>query len=139
MSQYIPDLTERFPEGFGGVDMTSKYFPSRGNIYDMWDVMSESDLIGYDDMPPTTETKPRVFKIGQEYEWVNWFTGGVSYLTVKKIKNSKLTFSEYRREIDGEYEKEELFNIAKDENGDEYIVMCEYRGEIGKLYAEEDN
>lgn len=64
MSQYIPDLTERFPEGFGGVDMTSKYFPSRGNIYDMWDVMSESDLIGYDDMPPTTETKPRVFKVG---------------------------------------------------------------------------
>ena len=26
MSQYIPDLTERFPEGFGGVDMTPSYF-----------------------------------------------------------------------------------------------------------------
>ena len=25
--QYIPDLTERFPEGFGGVDLTDKYFP----------------------------------------------------------------------------------------------------------------
>ena len=23
---YIPDLTERFPEGFGGVDMTPGYF-----------------------------------------------------------------------------------------------------------------
>jgi len=26
MSQYIPDITERFPEGFGGVDMTDDYF-----------------------------------------------------------------------------------------------------------------
>ena len=26
MGQYIPDLTERFPEGFGGVDMTPSYF-----------------------------------------------------------------------------------------------------------------
>ena len=24
---YIPDLTERFPEGFGGVDLTDSYFP----------------------------------------------------------------------------------------------------------------
>ena len=28
MGQYIPDLTERFPEGFDGVDMTDSYFPS---------------------------------------------------------------------------------------------------------------
>ena len=28
MSQYIPDLTERFPEGFDGVDLTDTYFPS---------------------------------------------------------------------------------------------------------------
>lgn len=26
MSNYIPDLTERFPEGFGGVDMTNRYY-----------------------------------------------------------------------------------------------------------------
>lgn len=26
-SVYIPDLTERFPEGFGGVDLTDRYFP----------------------------------------------------------------------------------------------------------------
>lgn len=25
MRDYIPDLTERFPEGFGGVDMTDRY------------------------------------------------------------------------------------------------------------------
>lgn len=26
MSQYIPDITERFPEGYGGVDMTPSFF-----------------------------------------------------------------------------------------------------------------
>lgn len=29
MKQYIPDITERFPEGYGGVDMTPAYFESR--------------------------------------------------------------------------------------------------------------
>lgn len=41
MSQYIPDLTERFPEGFDGVDLTDSYFPSEGCYSDvessMWD------------------------------------------------------------------------------------------------------
>ena len=32
--QYIPDLTERFPEGFDGIDLTDKYFPcERGTDY----------------------------------------------------------------------------------------------------------
>ena len=31
MGTYIPDLTERFPEGFGGVDLTDSYFPSFGS------------------------------------------------------------------------------------------------------------
>lgn len=43
--QYIPDLTERFPEGFGGVDLTDKYFPCerRMDSYEMeckmWEMM----------------------------------------------------------------------------------------------------
>ena len=47
MGQYIPDITERFPEGFGGVDMTDSYFPQRGySIYDecaFWEAMEEAD------------------------------------------------------------------------------------------------
>lgn len=35
-SAYIPDLTERFPEGFGGVDMTDSYYPSLGHLPDPW-------------------------------------------------------------------------------------------------------
>ena len=48
--QYIPDLTERFPEGFGGVDMTDSFFPSR-NMSDedaIWAAM-EDDYMNSDD------------------------------------------------------------------------------------------
>ena len=38
--QYIPDLTERFPEGFGGVDLTDSFFPSSGcDCYDAWEAL----------------------------------------------------------------------------------------------------
>lgn len=33
---YIPDLTERFPEGFNGVDLT----PYRYDEYDAWDELA---------------------------------------------------------------------------------------------------
>lgn len=35
--QYIPDLTERFPEGFGGVDLTDRYFPTERDIDSYYD------------------------------------------------------------------------------------------------------
>ena len=34
---YIPDLTERFPEGFGGVDMTDSFFLDDSYDYDCSD------------------------------------------------------------------------------------------------------
>lgn len=35
---YIPDLTERFPEGFGGVDLTDSFFGGGYyNPYDLYD------------------------------------------------------------------------------------------------------
>lgn len=42
--QYIPDLTERFPEGFGGIDRTDSYFnePRRDYISAMYEY--ERDL-----------------------------------------------------------------------------------------------
>lgn len=42
--QYIPDMTERFPEGRDGVDLTDSYFPSRGYSSDedaIWDAMAD--------------------------------------------------------------------------------------------------
>ena len=44
MGQYIPDLTERFPEGFDGVDMTDKYFPpTHRDYYDEYEMMEYID------------------------------------------------------------------------------------------------
>jgi hypothetical protein len=131
---YIPDITERFPEGFGGVDMTDRYFPSRRTSWEDW---SEAELIGYDDIPYETEPKPKRFEIGQHYMWTDWFTGGQSYYVVAGRTNGRLALVEYRRELDGEYKGTENFKILTDENGNEYLHMCEYRGEEGRLYAEE--
>lgn len=43
---YIPDLTERFPDGFDGVDMTDRYFPLE-RCLDPWDAFAEFER--YDD------------------------------------------------------------------------------------------
>lgn len=42
---YIPDLTERFPEGFGGVDMTDSYFPCETGASDylMWEMWEKAE------------------------------------------------------------------------------------------------
>lgn len=45
---YIPDLTERYPEGFGGVDMTPGVFR---DPYDDFDKL----MSGYDDIDAKTE------------------------------------------------------------------------------------
>lgn len=135
MGQYIPDLTERFPEGFGGIDLTDTFFggsPRGGYINEdeYWDLKEE---IPYE----AEEKRPRKFEVGQQYEWVGWFTGGRSFYTVTERTPDRLVFSEYRFEIDGEYKLTESFKILTDENGDEYLKMCEYQGEEGRLYAEE--
>lgn len=42
MMTYIPDLTERFPEGLDGVDLTDNWFPnSRGGYEPSWDELYE--------------------------------------------------------------------------------------------------
>lgn len=45
---YIPDLTERFPEGFGGVDLTDSYFPSMRGGLDPYSCMEIADY--FDDI-----------------------------------------------------------------------------------------
>lgn len=143
MSQYIPDITERFPEGFGGVDMTDRYFPSKRMAYEDWmDDWYDGEEIPYEEEITRKEIseniKPKRFEIGQHYMWTSWFTGGQSYYTVKEVTDNKVVFTEYRREIDGEYEIEEEFDIHTDEDENQYLVMCTYRDEEGRLYAEEE-
>lgn len=62
-SDYIPDLTQRFPEGFGGVDMTSRYYPSAYDGYEYMEMMDKMDSVY--DMP-------------MDYEVV-WYVDGKQY------------------------------------------------------------
>jgi len=43
---YIPDLTERFPEGFGGVDMWEPRDPE----YEFWCAVEEADRQYWEEM-----------------------------------------------------------------------------------------
>ena len=45
---YIPDLTERFPEGLDGVDMTDRYFPSE-RYTDPWEMLDYLESADFDD------------------------------------------------------------------------------------------
>ena len=48
---YIPDLTERFPEGFGGVDM----FEPRDPEYEFWCAVEEADRLYWEELERDTK------------------------------------------------------------------------------------
>lgn len=131
MGQYIPDITERFPEGFGGVDMTDTYFGGRAR----GGYLNEAELIGYGDLPDEIETPGR-FEVGDRYFWTDWFSGGQSHYVVIERTPDRVTFAEHRTEMDGEYDETETFKIFTDEDDNEYVKMCEYHGEEGRMYAD---
>lgn len=69
------------------------------------------------------------FEVGQEYESVCWFTGGVGYYTVKAKDDKSVTFSIGRHELDGDHQcEDETYKLNHDDNGNEYIVLYEYGG-----------
>jgi hypothetical protein len=111
MGQYIPDLTERFPEGFRGIDMTPSYF---GEPVD-W-----SDPYGYCEDVYEEPMEPRKFELGKEYKQVGIY-GGVTYYTVEEIdrKEGKVLLSEVWVDVDGTGTRPaEWHKLAEDENGE---------------------
>ena len=60
---YIPDLTERFPEGFGGVDLTDSYFPCMRGGLDLLSYMEIADyMMDHEEIPYEGEEDPKVEK-----------------------------------------------------------------------------
>ena len=122
---YIPDITERFPEGFNGVDMLAP----RDIEYEMWDAM-ERDY---------QESKPFTFSIGDTVRQVGIY-GGVTYYTVKKIERDKgrIKFSERWEDVDGtgtrpakwhkliteDNGNEKALDWTSETFGDIYILAC---------------
>jgi len=103
MSDYIPDITERFPEGFGGIDLTNKYYPSHGYT-SYFDMLAEQDNIDDREEIPyeVEETAESAFEIGREYRQVGFY-GGVTYYTVEEIdrENGRILLSEIWEDVDG--------------------------------------
>ena len=128
MRDYIPDLTERFPEGFGGVDMCKPRDPE----YEFWMAVEEAER--YEEEIKYKELKR--FEVGQRYELVCWFTGGVGNYTVKAKDDEYITFSIGRHELDGDHEcEDEKYQLKYDDDGNEYIVLYEYCGHENNIRA----
>ena len=117
MGQYIPDLTERFPEGFGGVDMTPSYF---GEPVDYSRAYGYEPT--YEELVESGEIEvPRKFNIGNEYRQVGFY-GGVTYYKVKKInrEEKKILLSEVWEDVDGTGTRpSEWHKLDVDEQGNE--------------------
>lgn len=97
MSNYIPDLTERFPEGFGGVDMTDSYFPSRHfRESDLWEMDNRNDE------EILHEIEPKLFEVEQRYRVVGIY-GGVTTYKVEEVnrEENKILMSEVWEDVDG--------------------------------------
>ena len=123
MGQYIPDLTERFPEGYGGVDMTPAYF---GEPVDWSRAYREDDYDDYEDYCEAISceeipTEPLKFEVGDEYDVVGIY-GGITIYRVEEIdrENKKILLSEIWIDVDGEGKRpSEWHELAEDEEGNE--------------------
>lgn len=78
------------------------------------------------------------FAVGQQYEVVSWFTGGISHYTVESVIDDEVTFSVTSFEIDGNHEGMETHKIIEDSNGDEKVVLFTYSDEECAIFANEE-
>ncbi len=120
----IPDITERFPEGFGGVDMT----PGRdfSDPYASW---------GYDDHDydeAVSEPQSRLFEVGDEFT-ITGIYGGVTTYKVEQIDrpNEKILLAEVWEDLDGTGTRPAKWHKLVTEDGNEKAL--EY---VSKLVGE---
>ncbi len=115
---YIPDLTERFPEGFGGVDLTPSYF---GEPVDWSRAYKEDEDDYYELFEEETPTEPKRFEVGDEYREVGIF-GGVTTYIVKEIDREKgrILLAEVWYDVDGSGTRPAKWHeLDSDDNGNE--------------------
>lgn len=108
----IPDISQRFPEGFGGVDMT----PGRdfSDPYASW---------GYDDYdyePSEEEPAKRMFEVGDEFRIVGIY-GGVTTYKVEEIDrdNERILLAEFWEDLDGTGTRPAQWHKLVNEDGNE--------------------
>lgn len=117
MGQYIPDMTERFPEGMRGVDMTPSYF---GEPVD-WDRAYKEYEYENEEEETEQPTEPRKFQVGNTYREVGIY-GGVTWYTVEEIDrdNGKILLSKKWEDVDGSGTRPSQWHkLEVDNNGNE--------------------
>lgn len=162
----IPDITERFPEGFNGVDLTpGRYDPydlyghhyyddsddsepvetvkvwvsytdqqgnllgatldvEKDNIYDdiQYQLGPEMEIADYGEYEgdETSDPKPRLFQVGDEFT-ITGLYGGVTTYKVKEIDrtNERILLAETWYDLDGTGERPAEWHKLVSENGNE--------------------
>ena len=107
---YIPDMTERFPQGMRDLyePKSNGYEPSYEEILE--EERREKEL-----------NKPRKFEIGNEYEHIGNY-GGITVFKVEEIdrENNKILMSEVWIDVDGTGTRPaEWHKLEEDEKGNE--------------------
>lgn len=77
------------------------------------------------------------FSPGQVYMVSDWFTGGMSKMTVSHVEDGKVTFKTVLHEVDGDFERDETYNLLSDKAGNESILLFTYHGHECRIWAEE--
>lgn len=112
-SQYIPDLTERYPEGFRSYT-DKEYDDSEGEEY---------DATKWVDDPGAS---PKQFWPAQQYDAVDPITGQpVTYTVASVLRSNGRRLEVTLMTESGDLENYEL---EFDDDGNEFIVYGEYRG-----------
>lgn len=121
---YIPDMTERFPEGMRGVDMTDSYFDD-GYGYEPT----------YEELLASGEIEPNKFAIGKQYRKFGFY-GGVTVYEVQEIdrENRKILLAELWFDVDGNGTRpSEWHKLEADEYGNERALEWVSQ-EFGNVY-----
>ena len=77
------------------------------------------------------------FVVGQKYSYCSWITGGQIFYEVDSIKSDKVKLKTTDYELDGTHNRFEEYEIQRNEDGDEFIVLFTYKGEDCVIEANE--
>ena len=127
---YIPDMTERFPEGIRGVDMTDSYFG--GRRYDEYDAYADFYASCEADME---NVEPSLFKVGDTYTKYGFY-GGVTTYKVMEIdrENNRILLGEVWYDVDGTGTRPAKWHdLETDKNGNE-LALEWISEEFGKIW-----
>lgn len=78
----------------------------------------------------------KLFQPGMTYSTSDWFTGGTQRYICRERTEHTVSFSLYSAEADGiSYAENLIYDICMDDNGNEYVILCEYHGNKHTLNA----